>query len=255
MTLEIVTVPCLADNYAYLLHDNETGMTALFDAPEEAPILAALAERGWSLDQVFITHHHYDHVDGLAGILAEHTAQVIGAADDSHRLPPLHKSVAEGDEVSIGSAKARVIDVSGHTLGHVAYYVEAAQAVFTADSLMALGCGRLFEGSAAQMWTSLQKLMALPAETIVCSGHEYTAANGKFAMTIEPGNPALVARVEAVNAARAKGQPTVPSLLSEELATNPFLRGDSPEVQKSVNAEGKDAGTVFALVRQAKDNF
>ncbi len=255
MTLEIVTVPCLADNYAYLLHDSETGVTALFDAPEETPILKALEDRGWSLNIVFITHHHYDHVDGLAGILAEHSAEVIGTADDAARLPPLHRKVSEGEDIKIGSATARVIDVSGHTLGHVAYYVEAANAVFTADSLMALGCGRLFEGSADQMWASLQKLMALPPETLVCSGHEYTTANGAFAMTIEPGNPMLVARVDAVKAARARNEATVPSLLSEELATNPFLRGHVAEVQKSVNAEGQDAGTVFALVRQAKDNF
>ena len=255
MTLEIVTVPCLADNYAYLLHDNEAGVTALFDAPEEAPILKALEDRGWSLNMVFITHHHYDHVDGLAGILAEHSAEVIGAADDADRLPPLHREVSEGEEVNVGTASARVIDVSGHTLGHVAYYVEAASAVFTADSLMALGCGRLFEGSADQMWASLQKLMVLPPDTLVCSGHEYTAANGAFAMTIEPGNADLVARVEAVKASRARGEATVPSLLSEEVATNPFLRGHVPEVQKSVSAEGKDAGTVFARVRQAKDNF
>lgn len=255
MTLEIVTVPCLADNYAFLLHDNEAGVTALFDAPEEAPVLKALEDRGWSLDMVFLTHHHYDHVDGLAGILAEHSAEVIGAETDANRLPPLHRKVAEGDEIKIGTASARVIDVSGHTLGHVAFYVESASAVFTADSLMALGCGRLFEGSADQMWTTLQKLMALPPETLVCSGHEYTAANAAFAMTIEPGNPDLVARADAIRAARSRGEATVPSLLSDELATNPFLRGHVPEVQKSMNAEGQDAGTVFARVRQAKDNF
>lgn len=255
MTFEIVTVPCLADNYAFLLHDNETGTTALFDAPEETPILNALSERGWALDQIFLTHHHWDHVDGLAGILAEHSAEVIGNAEDADRLPPLHRKVVEGDEVTVGSAKAKVIDVSGHTIGHVAFYVEAANAVFTADSLMALGCGRLFEGPADQMWGSLQKLMALPEDTLVCSGHEYTTANGQFAITIEPGNPDLVARIEAIKAARAKGEATVPSTLSQELATNPFLRGHVEEVQKSVDAVGQDAGAVFAKVRQAKDNF
>ncbi|MDP7151235.1 MAG: hydroxyacylglutathione hydrolase [Paracoccaceae bacterium] len=255
MSFEIVTLPCLADNYAFLLHENDTGTTALFDAPEEAPILRALAERGWSLDQVFLTHHHYDHVDGLAGILAEHSAEVIGNAQDADRLPPLHRKVTEGDMVPIGSGAARVMDVSGHTFGHLAFHVEAANAVFTADSLMALGCGRLFEGPADQMWASLQKLMALPPETLVCSGHEYTLANGRFAMTIEPGNPDLVARIDSVKAARAKGEPTVPSTLGQELATNPFLRGHVEEVQKSVGMTGQDAGAVFAKVRQAKDNF
>jgi hydroxyacylglutathione hydrolase len=255
MSLEIVTVPCLSDNYAFLLHDNSRNTTALFDAPEAAPILAALDARDWALDQVFITHHHWDHVEGLEGILAAHKAQVIGAEADAHRLPALDLQVSEGDRVPLGSAEAQVIDVSGHTLGHVAFYVPAAGAVFTADSLMALGCGRLFEGSAEQMWASLQKLMALPPETLVCSGHEYTAANGRFALTIEPGNPDLQARIKAIAEARAKDRPTVPSLLSLELATNPFLRGHIPEVQASVDAAGQDAGTVFARVRKAKDNF
>lgn len=255
MPFEIVTIPCLADNYAFLLHDSETHTTALFDVPEETPILKALEDRGWSLDLIFITHHHFDHVDGLDGILAEHTAQVIGNSADAERLPPLHQQVSESDEIALGSATAKVIDVSGHTIGHVAYYVPAANAVFTADSLMALGCGRLFEGPADMMWASLKKLMALPEDTIVCSGHEYTAANGKFAMTIEPGNPVLVARVQAVASARAAGVPTVPSTLKEELETNPFLRGHMPEVQASVGLNGADAGEVFARVRQAKDNF
>lgn len=255
MPFEIVTIPCLADNYAFLLHDSETNTTALFDVPEETPILKALEDRGWSLDLIFITHHHFDHVDGLDGILAEHTAKVVGNSADAERLPPLHQQVSEGDEAALGSATAKVIDVSGHTIGHVAYYVPAANAVFTADSLMALGCGRLFEGPADMMWASLKKLMELPEDTIVCSGHEYTAANGKFAMTIEPGNAALVARVQAVASARAAGVPTVPSTLKEELETNPFLRGHMPEVQTSVGLNNADAGEVFARVRQAKDNF
>lgn len=255
MALEIVTIPCLADNYAFLLHDDDTGTTALFDAPEDAPILKALSDRGWSLDMICITHHHFDHVDGLEGILAQHPAKVIGATADAHRLPTLDQQVTEGDVFAVGSASAQVIDVSGHTVGHIAFYVEKANAVFTADSLMALGCGRLFEGPADMMWESLQKLMTLPPSTIVCSGHEYTTANGNFAMTIEPGNPDLVSRVAAIALARQSGQPTVPSTLAEELATNPFLRGHMPEVQKRVGLQDADSGEVFARVRKAKDNF
>ena len=255
MAIEIVTIPCLADNYAFLLNDSETGVTALVDAPEETPILKVLAERGWSLDMVLLTHHHFDHVDGLGGILTEHRATVVGEKADAHRLPPLDIALSEGDDLKIGSTTAKVIDVSGHTLGHIAFHIPQAQAVFTADSLMALGCGRLFEGEAALAWESLQKLMALSEDTIVYSGHEYTMANGKFAMTIEPGNPDLVARVKKIEQARMTGQPTVPSSLAEELATNPFLRGHMPEVQASVSLEGADAGVVFARVRQAKDNF
>ena len=164
-------------------------------------------------------------------------------------------ALSEGDELQIGDAAATVIDVSGHTVGHIAFHIPQAQAVFTADSLMALGCGRLFEGDAAIAWESLQKLMALPKDTIVYSGHEYTMANGRFALTIEPGNPDLVTRVKKIEQARRQGQPTVPSSLSEELATNPFLRGHMTEVQESVGLKGADAGAVFARVRQAKDTF
>jgi len=170
-------------------------------------------------------------------------------------MPRLDMALTEGMNGGNGSAYTVPMEVPGHTLGHMAYYFPNAGVVFTADSLMAFGCGRVFEGTMEMMWNSLQKFMALPPETLVYSGHEYTAANGRFAETIEPNNPDLIARVEAVAAKRAKGEPTVPSTIAEELATNPFLRGDSPEVQKSVNAVGKDAGTVFARVRQAKDTF
>jgi hydroxyacylglutathione hydrolase len=255
MPLEIITIPCLSDNYAFLAHDAASGETALIDVPEAAPILAVLADKGWALSHVLLTHHHYDHVDGLAEVLAKHPAKVVGAAADAHRLPPLDIEVSEGDGVQIGSETARVIDVSGHTLGHIAFYFDQTRAVFTADSLMALGCGRLFEGSAAQMWASLSKLAALPGDTLVCSGHEYTTANGAFAMTIEPQNPDLVARVADIAAARAANQPTVPSLLSLELATNPFLRANVSTVQQNVGMTGAQPVIVFAEIRARKDKF
>lgn len=255
MPLEIVTIPCLKDNYAFLAHDKATGQTAVVDVPEAAPIIAALKQRGWTLSHVLLTHHHWDHVDGLAALLADHPATVIGAAADAHRLPPLDIAVAEGDTITIGSDTGRVIDVSGHTLGHVAFHFPDSAVVFTADSLMALGCGRLFEGTPAQMYQSLSKLAALPPETLVCSGHEYTASNAKFALTIEPGNPALISRVEKIETARAQGRPTVPSLLSTERATNPFLRSDSPEIQANLGLSGADPVTVFTEVRRRKDSF
>lgn len=255
MPFEIVTIPCLADNFAFLAHDAASGATALVDAPESAPILAALADRGWRLTDVLLTHHHHDHVEGLGEILAEHPARVTGAAADAHRLPPLDRAVTDGDSIAIGGEQGRVIDVSGHTLGHVAYHFPGAGVVFTADSLMALGCGRVFEGTMSQMWQSLCRLAALPPDTLVCSGHEYTQANGRFAITVDPDNPALQARIAAVAAARARGEATVPSRLSLELATNPFLRATDPAVQHAVGMDGADPAEVFAELRRRKDRF
>ena len=255
MTLQILTIPCLADNYAYLAHDPATGQTAAIDVPEAGPILQALENKGWTLSHVLITHHHYDHVDGLEALLTAAPAQVIGAAADAHRLPPLDISVSEGDTVTIGDQKGRVIDVSGHTVGHIAFHFPDSGAVFTADSLMALGCGRVFEGTMPQMWQSLQKLAALSPETIVYSGHEYTQTNANFALSIDPVNPALISRATAVDAARDKGQPTVPSTLAEELATNPFLRATDPDIQAHLGMSGADPADVFAEIRTRKDCF
>lgn len=252
---EIVTIACLADNYAFLLHDPASGATAVFDVPEVAPIMAALAARGWRLSDIVITHHHDDHIQGVAELRAATGAKVWGAVADAHRLPPLDHGVAAGDRITIGGLTGAVIAVPGHTIGHVAYHIPAAGAVFTADSLMALGCGRLFEGSAAQMWDSLQKLAALPPETLVCSGHEYTAANARFALTIEPDNPALISRIEEITAARAEGLPTVPSILATELATNPFLRAAQPGIAQRLGCDGHDAADVFARIRSLKDSF
>jgi hydroxyacylglutathione hydrolase len=194
-------------------------------------------------------------VQGVEELREKYSCKVMGPKAEETKMPRLDMALTEGMNGGNGSAYTVPMEVPGHTLGHMAYYFPNAGVVFTADSLMAFGCGRVFEGTMEMMWNSLQKFMALPPETLVYSGHEYTAANGRFAETIEPNNPDLIARVEAVAAKRAKGEPTVPSTIAEELATNPFLRGDSPEVQKSVNAVGKDAGTVFARVRQAKDTF
>ncbi|WP_299352366.1 hydroxyacylglutathione hydrolase [uncultured Shimia sp.] len=255
MPLDIVTLPCLSDNYAFLIHDAASGETAVVDVPESGVISEALTSRGWTLSHVLLTHHHWDHIDGLTALLEAHPAKVIGAAADAHRLPPLDHAVSEGDSFDFGGETMEVIDVSGHTVGHIAFYLPQTGAVFTADSLMALGCGRLFEGDPDMMWTSLSKLATLPAETIVCSGHEYTEANARFAITVDPENPALKARITDITAARAKGQPTVPSTMAEELATNPFLRAVSPDVQRFLGMTGAPPAQVFAEIRQRKDNF
>ena len=255
MPLEILTIPCLSDNYAFLAHDAASGETALVDAPEAGPILAALKDKGWSLSHVLLTHHHWDHVDGLPGILEHHKPKVIGAKADAHRLPPLDLAVAEGDRFEIGGAPVHVYDVSGHTVGHIAFYLPDSAAVFTADSLMALGYERMLEGTPDQMWASLSKLTALPPETTVYSGHEYTQSNGRFALTIEPDNAELISRTEAIARDRASNIPTVPSQLSLELATNPFLRAHLPGVQRNLGMQGAEPARVFAEIRARKDKF
>ncbi|MDJ1009031.1 MAG: hydroxyacylglutathione hydrolase [Paracoccaceae bacterium] len=255
MTFEIVTVPCRADNYAFLVHDPDTSRTALIDAPEAAPIEAALDARGWGLDEIWITHHHGDHVEGVDALRDRFSASVTGATADAHRLPALDRKVADGDAFDFAGSQVEVLDVSGHTIGHVAFHVPKENAVFTADSLMALGCGRVFEGTPAMMWKSLSRLAALPDETTVCSGHEYTATNARFALTIEPDNPALAARAEAVFQAAEAGLPTVPSTLAEERATNPFLRAGLPEMKAALGMEGEDDIAVFAEIRGRKDRF
>jgi hydroxyacylglutathione hydrolase len=252
MPLKVVTVPCLKDNFAFLAHDPATGATAVVDVPEAAPILAALAERGWQATDVLLTHHHADHVQDLAALQAglSAPARVTGAAADAHRLPPLDHAVAPGDVVAVGAETGRVIDVSGHTVGHVAYAFPGV--VFTGDSLMALGCGRLFEGSAVQMWESLARLAALPGDTRVCSGHDYLDGNLAFARSVEPGNAAAADRVAR---AREQGAEAVHVTLAEELATNPFLRAPQPAIRAALGLDAATDAEVFAELRRRKDAF
>lgn len=255
MPLDLVTIPCLKDNYAYLIHDATSGATAVVDVPEAGPILAALQARGWRLSDILITHHHDDHIAGVEALRAATGAAVWGALADAHRLPALDHALAEGDVVSVGTAQGHVLDVSGHTLGHIAFVFPGDNLAFTADSLMAAGCGRLFEGSAAQMWDSLSKLAALPPRTLVCSGHEYTASNIRFALSLEPDNPALIFRSAQVAAAREDGRPTVPSILSEEMATNPFLRAALPDMKARLGMDHASDAEVFGEIRKRKDRF
>ena len=255
MPHQIVTIPCLSDNYVFLIHDAASGATALVDAPESGPILDAHKTRGWSLTHVLLTHHHWDHVDGLADVLAAHPAQVIGAKADAHRLPALNLEVAEGDSFDFGGETVSVLDVSGHTVGHIAFHFPDTAAVFTGDSLMAMGCGRLFEGTPAQMFASLSKLAALPDDTTVYSGHEYTASNCAFAASLGEDNAAVAQRIAETTDMRAKDVATVPSNLLWEKQTNPFLRSADPALQKALGIEGAAPVDVFTEVRKRKDNF
>ncbi|MEP2716003.1 hydroxyacylglutathione hydrolase [Pseudophaeobacter sp.] len=255
MPLEIITLPCLSDNYAYLLHDAKSGRTALVDAPEAAAVKSALAARGWGLDAILLTHHHYDHIDGVEELRSTYGLQVYGGKADAARLPKLDHALDYGATFDLFGEQISVLDVSGHTIGHIAFYLPDSAAVFTADSLMALGCGRLFEGSPDMMWESLNRLMALPPEILVYSGHEYTQSNARFAMTIEPDNAALQLRAAEIDAKRAKGEATVPSRLQLELDTNPFLRAHLEEVKSAIGMEHAENAEVFAEIRKRKDNF
>lgn len=255
MTLSVITVPCLSDNYAYILRCEETGTTAVVDVPEAAPIKAALDAQGWGLDYILLTHHHYDHIDGVPELRADTKAQVIGAKADQHRLPPLDVALNDGDTFQFGARTVDIIDVSGHTIGHIAFWFKDVAKVFSADSLMALGCGRIFEGTQPMMWETMQKFMAMPPETLVYSGHEYTASNAKFALTIEPDNAALVTRSKQIDETRAKGGFTVPASIELELATNPFLRANLGAVKAALNMQTASDADVFGEIRTRKDNF
>lgn len=255
MALELVTIPCLTDNFAFLIRDAATGTVALVDAPEATPILAALHERGWKLDLILLTHHHDDHIQAVPELRAATGAKVWGAAADSHRLPPLDRALTEGDSTAVGSETGTVIAVPGHTSGHIAFHFPASALAFTADSLMAAGCGRLFEGTPQQMWQSLSRLAALPSKTLICSGHDYLTGNLRFAATLEPGNPALISRIEDTERMRREGRLPMPSRLSEELATNPFLRANLPGMKAAVGMEDAPDAEVFAEIRRRKDRF
>ena len=253
--LEIYQIPCLQDNYGFLVHDPETGATATIDTPEVAPINQALAAKGWRLTHILNTHHHFDHAGGNEELKAQWNCQVVGAAIDAERIPGIDVALADGDTLTLGSKQARIIEVPGHTSGHIAYYFAADEVAFVGDTLFALGCGRLFEGTPEQMNESLGKIMALPDATTVYCAHEYTEANAAFAVTMEPANPALQQRVKEIQSLRAAGKPTVPTSIGLERATNPFVRSDSAELQAVLNLSGADEVAVFAETRRRKDHF
>ncbi|HQU01460.1 MAG TPA: hydroxyacylglutathione hydrolase [Acetobacteraceae bacterium] len=237
MSVTATRVPMLSDNYAWLLRDSATGATAIVDPAEAAPGIVAIEAAGGRLDLILLTHHHGDHIDGAAEI----GAKIVGARADAHRLPKLDIALAEGEHVGLGESEAVVIDTPGHTRGHIAYFFANGDILCSGDTLFSLGCGRLFEGDAADMYASMRKLSALPGDSLVCCGHEYTQSNAKFALSIDPDNEDLKARAAQVDLLRARGEPTVPSRLDMELKTNPYLRA------KSADELGR--------IRKAKDHF
>jgi len=253
--LEIEPVPCLKDNYAYLVYDRSEGVCGIVDASEPEPVKRALEARGLKLTHILSTHHHMDHVGGNLALKQAFAPEVVGAAKDAARIPGIDKGFTEGEVFSLGSHKAKVLEIPAHTSQHIAFWFEADRAVFTGDTLFAMGCGRLFEGTAEMMWTSLSKLMQLPDDARVYCGHEYTEANGRFALTVEPHNHDLSARMDEVRATRAKGLPTIPSTMGLEKRTNPFLRARSEEIRRTLGLEGASNVEVFAETRRRKDKF
>ena len=245
--------PCLSDNYGLLVHDPATGDTASIDTPEAGPIMGALAEKGWTLTHILNTHHHGDHTGGNMALKDATGCKIIGPHGGG--IPGIDEAVAEGDIVKFGSFTAKVIETPGHTLDHIIFWFEDQNTAFVGDTLFALGCGRVFEGTFDQMWASIAKVKALPPETIIYCAHEYTAANANFSLSVDPDNEALKARAKKIAALRDAGKPTVPTILSVELATNPFLRPDDLGVQKAVGLVGASNSEVFAEIRRRKDNF
>ena len=255
MSFELITIPCLSDNYAFILFNVENRSALLVDVPEAEPINQVLSKNNLNLEKIFLTHHHADHIDGLDNILEKHSAVTIGAKADIHRLPKLDEYVQPGDQFVFQGQTGKVFDVSGHTIGHIALYISNENILFSGDSLMALGCGRLFEGSAEQMWRSLSSLLYLPDTTQICSGHEYTENNASFALSIDPNNHDLMKRCEQIKLERSKGLFTVPSELGIEKKTNPFLRPFDKNIRENLNMRGSTDVEVFSKIRTLKDNF
>jgi len=246
---------CLTDNYGVLLHDPASGATASIDAPEAGPVEQVLAATGWRLTDILVTHHHGDHTAGIPELKHKHKCRVVAPRKEAQRIPLVDETVGEGDTVRVGSLAGRVIDTPGHTLGHISYFLPAEKLAFVGDTLFSIGCGRVIEGNPEMMWTSLVKLRGLPDDTRFYCGHEYTAANIRFAKTIEPNNKALAARAQQVEKLVAAHQPTIPATIGAEKAENPFLRADVAEVAQAVGLAGSPAWKVFAEIRERKNKY
>lgn len=253
--LDVRQIPILSDNYSYLIKDTNTGSVAVIDPGVSDVILEQADKLGWTITDIILTHHHDDHIGGLADIKHKTNAKVTGPQRDQHRIDGMDFMVDGGDSIQFGSKTAKVFYVPGHTLGHIAYWFENEDILFPGDSLFSLGCGRLFEGTPEMMWQSLQQYLPLPEQTLIYSAHEYTLSNAEFSLTVDPDNSDLKKRVEKIKSLRKDDQPTVPSLLSEELKTNPFLRPNDAGIRETLNMLSATDADVFKEIRKRKDNF
>ena len=255
MALIVDVFPAREDNFGYLVHDEASGRTAAIDAPEAAAIRKALERNDWTLSDILITHHHIDHVEAIAELKAAYGARVVGPADEADKIDGLDVLVGDGDQVELGDSIFSVIATPGHTLGHIVFYNKEGGHLFSADALFSLGVGRMFEGTPGPMWEGVKRLRALPDDTLVYCGHEYTQSNARFALSIDPQNQALAARAAEVSALRAAGKATIPFNLGEDKKANPFLRADAPGLAEHYGIAGADPADVFAAIRKGKDNF
>ncbi len=255
MPIEVKQFPCLFDNYGFLIRDCATGAVACVDTPDVNAVNSALETAGWRLTYIFNTHHHPDHAGGNLALKDKWGCEIIGPKGEADRIPGLNRPVREGDSVALGDSEARVIDTPGHTSGHIVYYFPNDDTAFVGDTIFAMGCGRLFEGTPAQMWNSLSKIAKLPKKTKLYCAHEYTQGNAQFALVVDPFNEDLKERAAQVARLRAAGQPTVPTDVALELKTNPFLRADNETLQGAIGMPGANPVDVFAEIRKRKDSF
>lgn len=253
--LEVELVPVLSDNYVYLAHEPDSGDTAVVDPAVAEPVLAAAKARGWTITHILNTHHHGDHTGGNMEVQKATGAPIVGPKYDERRIPGIQIALEEGDTYRVGNAEAEVFFTPGHTSGHICFWFKDAGVLFSGDTLFALGCGRLFEGTAEQMWNSLQKLRRLPPETRIYCGHEYTQTNARCALTVDPDNTRLKDYAQRINELRRDGKPTIPAEMGVELETNPFLRADDPALAATMGMSGASPVEVFAAVRERRNQF